>query len=355
MKLTINENKEYKLVRSENYNYNFNKKNGNFERWGKTIQDDPDFAPFPEILDFEVTTICVGLPISHNKNSNRKQPCPFCYKSNTTNGHNTSFEDFKTVLDKMPKTLTQVAFGADAEATSNPDLFKMMRYTRSIGFIPNITVANISTKTAEILADVCGAVAVSRYNDPELCYSSIKKLSTAGLSQVNMHILIAKETEQWVWQTFRDYLKGNIPGLNAIVLLGLKKKGRGEGFSTLDQSAYSKIINYALDNNIPIGADSCSGPKLIKAVQDRDNYDRIYEMVDPCESTCFSGYVDERCNFYPCSFMPKTDGWETGINMLEVQDFESEVWNNPNTVAFRNKLINNKDCNGCRNCPVFEI
>jgi MoaA/NifB/PqqE/SkfB family radical SAM enzyme len=342
MQLKMQETKTHKYVRSEFYNYNFNKENGNFARWGKTFEDDPEWAPFPEILDFEVTTIC-----DHG--------CAFCYKGNTKNGHNTSFEDFKTVMDKMPRALTQIAFGADASATSNPDLFKMMHYARSIGVIPNITVACISQDTAIKLADVCGAVAVSRYERKEECYSSIKLLGDAGLDQVNMHILVSEETEDWIWETFRDYKEGRIPGLNAIVLLGLKKKGRGKtGFNTLSPEKYAKLVNFALDNDIPIGADSCSGPKLIKAVKDRDNYEDIYQMVDPCESTLFSMYVDEKCHFYPCSFMPKTDGWENGINMLEVKDFQ-EVWNDEKTFTFRKALCNNKDLNGCRECPVFEV
>jgi hypothetical protein len=50
-----------KVVKSPGYNYLFNVKNGFFARWGKTIEDDPDFSPLgPEILDFEISTICNG-------------------------------------------------------------------------------------------------------------------------------------------------------------------------------------------------------------------------------------------------------------------------------------------------------
>lgn len=341
MNLKISEDAFMKFVRSEHYNYDFDKVNGNFARWGKVEDDDPEFAPGPEILDFEVTTIC-----DHG--------CAFCYKSNTKDGFNTSFEDFKMVLDKMPRTLTQVAFGVDAGATSNPDLDEMMWYARSKGIIPNVTVAKITSETAKKLADVCGAVAVSRYANEKDCYDSIAKLAYFGLQQVNIHVLVSQETEQLIWDTFKDYLAGSIPGLNAIVLLGLKQKGRGEHFNSLTKEQYSVIINYALDNNIPIGADSCSGPKLISAVKGRDNFDEIYQMVDPCESTLFSAYVDEKCVFYPCSFMPKTDGWEAGLHVKNFQDF-SEIWNHPKTKDFRKTLIGNKDCNGCRECPVFVI
>ena len=45
-----------------------------------------------------------------------------CYKANTTNGYNMPLEDFKNIIDKMP-FLTQVALGADAHGTTNPQQF----------------------------------------------------------------------------------------------------------------------------------------------------------------------------------------------------------------------------------------
>jgi hypothetical protein len=108
--MKITENNEWKLVRSENYNYNFNKKSGLFMRWGKTKNDDPEFSPYgPEILDIEISTICHGA---------NGIPCSFCYKSNTAKGHNMSFETFKKILDKLPKTIGQIAFGLGDLASS---------------------------------------------------------------------------------------------------------------------------------------------------------------------------------------------------------------------------------------------
>lgn len=52
------ENSKLKIVKSEDYNYIFDKTNGVFVRWGKTKEDDPVMAPSPEILDCEITTIC---------------------------------------------------------------------------------------------------------------------------------------------------------------------------------------------------------------------------------------------------------------------------------------------------------
>ena len=91
--------KTKKIFRSEHYNYNFDKETGFFARWGKTLEDDPEFCPYgPEILDIEVSTVC-------------HQGCSFCYKSNTSKGLNMSLETFKKIFNLMPRTLTQIAFG----------------------------------------------------------------------------------------------------------------------------------------------------------------------------------------------------------------------------------------------------
>ena len=59
--MLVKDGKTKKAVLSEKYNYVFDKKTGYFARWGKTIDDDPEFAPSNEILDLECTTICSGV------------------------------------------------------------------------------------------------------------------------------------------------------------------------------------------------------------------------------------------------------------------------------------------------------
>jgi len=95
-----------KVFRSENYNYNFRLSDGFFQRWGKTLDDDPNWSPFsPEIADIEITTSCKGPKLSNGKN----KLCGFCYKSNTPNGKYMSFETFKTILDKFSNIVGRMA------------------------------------------------------------------------------------------------------------------------------------------------------------------------------------------------------------------------------------------------------
>ena len=86
---TIKEDDKVKLLRSRVYNYNFNKLDGKFARYGCTVMDDPEWSSFgPEIADIEISTIC-------------HQGCEFCYKSNTPIGKNMSIDVFKKVLNKL--------------------------------------------------------------------------------------------------------------------------------------------------------------------------------------------------------------------------------------------------------------
>jgi hypothetical protein len=94
----ILENPNKKMFVSGDYNYIFNKMNGQFSRWGKLLCDDPDRAVFgPEILDLEISTgACLGR-------------CSFCYKCNGTPINETkhmSLETFKEILDRMVTSVT---------------------------------------------------------------------------------------------------------------------------------------------------------------------------------------------------------------------------------------------------------
>lgn len=107
-----------------------------------------------------------------------------CYKSNTPVGKNMSLDTFRKVIDKMPITLTQIAIGADAHLDQNPDLWDMMDYANSKGIAVNITCANIDDETARLLSQKCKAVAVSRYQNKDWCYDSIKRLTDSNLNKI---------------------------------------------------------------------------------------------------------------------------------------------------------------------------
>lgn len=332
-----------KVFRSEDFNYNFRKDTGYTEMWGKTIDDNPDVAPFPVILDFEITERCEGI--------GNYGPCKFCYKSNVPNkGYVTSFAEAKAVIDKLPRECTQIAFGTDAKLKSNPEWYEIFRYARDSGFIPNVTVADLTKETAEKVSFVVGACAVSRYQDKDICYDTIKLLSDAGLKQVNMHCMISAETMPMVLETLDDIKTDpRLKGLNAIVFLSLKRKGRGESYHCISQKMFSDLVNRCISEHIRFGFDSCSANKFLNTIRNTE-YSFMETFCEPCESSCMSFYVNARGEAFPCSFTEGTEGWETGLDVKSCNNFIDDIWQNPRVQKFRETLLKNH-----RNCPIYHV
>ena len=335
----IEDTKHVKMVSSDDYNYLFFKDDGYFVRYGAGLDDDPDFSPFGmEIADIEISTIC-------------SNGCPFCYKSNTARGKNMSLETFKTIFTTFPATLTQIAFGI-GDFDANPDLRAIFQHCREKGIVPNVTI-NGSRMTAddyEFLAATCGAVAVSLY-DYETCVTAVEELGKRGLTQVNIHCLLAEETYDDCLMIL-DRAKHDArlaKYLNAVVFLCLKPKG--------DRNTYHQITNLdklrhlfvvAEQNGVNIGFDSCSASNFTRAIGDR-----YKTCVEPCESTLFSVYIDVAGNAYPCSFSEGI-GY-TGVDVIGCTDFLADVWYSDDFKRFRAAVIAGKDENGCRQCPIYDL
>lgn len=350
MQYKILENSDVKKLLSDNYNYVFNKKTGFFARWGATEDEDPQFSPFgPEIADIEITTIC-------------NRGCKYCYKSNTGSGEYMSFDNFKKLFNKFPRTLTQIAMGADDTLKSNPDIWKIMDYCRNNDYqyiVPNVTVAEVDDQTADNLAKYCGAVAVSRHLNKEVCYDSVKKLTDRGMKQINIHFVISSETFDRCMETLGDIKTDErLKGLNCIVLLSLKQKGRGTTFKQLTREEFNQVVLRCNELKINYGFDSCSANKFVNLVVESDTFLNKKELLmaaESCESSLHSMYCNVRGYFSPCSFIDKTPGWEVGIDVLNCSDFMKDVWYNESVIKWRHDILNTLDINGQRRCPIYTI
>jgi len=326
-----------KSVISPNYNFVFNKINGSFSRWGATFDDDPECAPSPEIADIEISTIC-----NHG--------CKFCYKSNTCDGTYMNLHTFKTVFSKLPNTITQVAFGI-GDIDGNPDLYPIMQHCRDNEVVPNITIngSRMITPDYDKLSALCGAVAVSLY-DYDTCRNAIVELGKRGLHQINIHCLLSEETfdkcMNIAYKAHSDPLLKRY--LNAVVFLWLKPKGNRNSLHAVSEAHYKELMNVLKSNNVKFGFDSCSAPKVMALMPEHA------ESIEPCESTLFSMYINVDGEAYPCSFSENECGY-TGIDMLNINDFNTDVWNSEQFNRFRSSVIGNKDKNGCRNCPLFNL
>ena len=344
----IIDNKNFKLLKSKKYNFLFKKDDGFFARWGKTKEEDGDLnIGLPEIADIEIAEICEGVP--------GIGPCAFCYKSNTGNkGENMSFETFKKIFHSLPQTITQIAFGCGT-LRRHPEMWDIFKYTKNNGITPNLTInGDVDDNEFDKIAELCGACAVSIY-DKNLSYDAIKKLSDRGMKQCNIHYMISQETYDQVFEIMDDIKNDHrLVNLNALVLLSLKNKGRSKNkFHQLTQTQFTTITNYALENNIPIGFDSCSAQLFLNAIKHHPKYKMMYQSVEPCESTLYSLYIDVKGDFYPCSFSPDTEGWETGLSILECNDFINDIWQHKKTKKFRDRVIECRVCN--QSCTIYNI
>ena len=191
----------------------FLKENGFTMKWGNTYEDDPTHCPFGnEIADIEITKMCRGI---RDKSGNR-HVCKFCYKSNTPNGSYMNFETFQKIFDLLnaSKTMTQIAFGVDAEASDllNPDIWKIFDYCIENNVTPNVTVADIDQRTAANLVKRCGAIAVSYYAsiNKNCCYDTIQLLLNEAKKigrhiDINIHAMLSKETLNDIYTLIDDY------------------------------------------------------------------------------------------------------------------------------------------------------
>lgn len=342
----------------------FLKHDGFTAKWGKTIDEDPAYCPVGnEIADIEITKMCRGIRDKEGK----RVPCPWCYKSNTPNGSYMSFETFRQIFYRLDeqKTMTQIAFGVDAEASDvlNPDIWKIMDFCNEYNVTPNITVADIDEHTAKNLVKRCGAIAVSFYGliNKERCFDTVKLLLDEAKKinkqmKINIHCLLSKETYDSVFELIDAYKSDSrLKDMGAIVFLSLKQKGRGEYFNQLTNDEFKKIIDTCFENHISFGMDSCSAPKFLNAIKGKSNEKELETYIESCEACQFSTYIDANGKFYPCSFMEKEGEWKEGIDMTKIKDFIDDVWYEKRVEDWRNESIKCIECHGCNKCKFYDV
>jgi MoaA/NifB/PqqE/SkfB family radical SAM enzyme len=266
-----------------------------------------------------------------------------------------SFETFKKMFDKFPKTLTQIAFGI-GDIDANKDLWRMMAYCRENNVVPNITINghHMTNEYYDLLARYCGAVAVSLYDDEDVCYDAVRELWAHGVKQVNIHCLLADETIDKCHHVLHMQKNDRrLANLNAVVFLWLKQRGERNTFHQVSYASYRTLVTEAIFNENNIGFDSCSAPNFLAVIKDvfPDAYKQYELVAESCESTLFSYYVNTHGRGYPCSFSEDGDG----IDVVGCNDFVKDIWEHPVTSAFRDKVMHNTCGNGCRKCPVYDL
>ena len=300
-----------------------------FVRWGETLADDPEWSPYgPEIADIEISTgDCSG-------------GCPWCYKSNGDGfGQHMDLETFKSVMDALPSTITQVALGI-TDADANPYFIDILLECRIRGIVPNVTTSGfgLTPEVAQGIAWSCGAVAVSVYpHNMGTAFDTVRRFVALGMDQVNIHLLFHDKNEEFVRKILAD--AQTIKGLNAVVLLGLKPKGGAEGWLPLDQERFESIVDSA---DVRLGFDSCTSPKFERWAAKRGVAEKVQFFTERCESSLFSIYINVHGKAFPCSF---AEG-HPDVHPVEV----AGAWHSAEFHVFRERLLENN-----RECPLYNV
>lgn len=334
------------------YHCFFEKDTGLNIRWGKTLDDDPKYCGLgPEIADIEIVT--GSCPKVNSEN------CRWCYKNNTSvPGKVMTLEQFKKVIASFPKNLTQVALGITG-VKSNPYLKDILIYLRENGIIGNLTLtgADLDNEMANVLAQQCGACAVSCYDRAkELCYSTIKKLHETAQEKfnrnmsINMHIVIADFSMNHIMDVLNDAKDGKIPGLKSIVMLHAKPVGRAKNMNcNLSKENLTKVIQFCLDNHISFGFDSCNGFNVQDILTELGK-EELCSSIEPCESARMSIYVNVEGKITPCSFVEHVYE-NSAIDLLTDNELHlQDMW-------MKNEMLNQfRNCQKCsKSCPIYSL
>ena len=336
---------------SHTYHCYFNKTNGLNIRFGKTIDDDPDYCELgPEIADIEIVTGSCPKISSEN--------CRWCYKNNTSAaGKVMTLEQFKKVISSFPKNLSQVALGITG-VKSNPYLKDILTYLREQGIIGNLTLtgADLDDEMTDVLCEYCGACAVSCYDKAkELCYSTIQKLHDTAEEKfnrkmsINMHIVIADFSITHVMDVLNDIRNKKVPGLKSVVMLHAKPVGRAKSLDcSLSKDNLAKVIHFCLDNNISFGFDSCNGYNVQDILVEMGK-DNLCTSIEPCESSRMSIYCSVDGKITPCSFVEHVYE-DSAIDLLNNDVKINEIW-------MSNNMLNNfRNCMRCsKSCPIYSL
>jgi MoaA/NifB/PqqE/SkfB family radical SAM enzyme len=367
------DNDQVKSICSDCYNTFFRKSDGLFLRWGETKDDDPQQAPYPEILDCEISTVVANelkdmLSIEYPDwiftPGSCQGGCPFCYKSNHRHGVSVHMpvHIMERILDTFEihngegetfQPLTQIALGiTDVEA--HPQLFEIAQAIRKRGIACNVTINGrpLTDEYAKQISQNFNAIAVSvTEKNQASAFEVIHKLSVErGMKQVNIHFVLSESNYDYAFNLI-DKVADNplLEKVNAIVFLSAKDK-TGCGIKFVNSLAkYRKLMGHAKEKQVGIGMDSCDSPSYLEMIKDDEDYEQQAQYVEPCESGLFSSYINTFGFFFPCSFTEGALGWDQGMDVL-AHDHFTEIWRSDKLNQWRDTLLGNN-----RNCPVYNI
>lgn len=323
------------------YHFLADKTTGITMRWGKSVNDNPSFAPVPELADISISNHCT-------------KGCSFCYRNSGNNQEWMSTEDYCHVLDAMnhPKygNVFQVALGG-GEPLEHPEFQTIIDETVKRGIVPNFTTNGI-----HLTDDICkgikgkvGAVAISAITVEDIQQEKLALLSKHGI-EANVHYVLSSKNIDEAIEIANGKHHEKFREVNAIIFLTYKPAGRAASADVIRKGEKIDRFVQAIGNKnvkrTKIGFDACFVPMLLR------NAVVNAALVDSCEGGSFSVYIDHQMNVSPCSF----GGGRDAYNLNEYEFYD--IWLNKFEV-FRQENVNKcvvSDCkahNLCRGCCPY--
>ena len=324
------------------YHFRADAQTGLTMRWGKTLHDDPIWAPVPELADISISNHC-------------SKGCSYCYRKSAKNNEFMTFEQYEHVLDALnhPKygNVFQVALGG-GEPLEHPEFVQIIEATLKREIVPNFT-----TNGMFLTEDVCkaihgkvGAVALSITRVGELEQEKLAMLRKYDI-RTNVHYVLSAKNIGEAIEIVSGKYNEVFEGVNAIIFLTYKPAERGTTDGVLKagdkMERFVQKVNEYDNDGLKIGFDACFVPNLLQKGF------KHAELVDVCEAGFFSVYVDHKMNVSPCSFSGGKDAYS-----LEEYDFY-DIWENE-FADYRGRLQNeckhtdcaaHAVCRGC--CPYY--
>lgn len=326
----------------DDYHFLADPKTGITFRWGKTFDDDPSFAPVPELADISISNHC-------------SKGCSFCYKNSRINYSFMSVEDYCFVLDSLchPQygSVFQVALGG-GEPLEHPQLYDILDSTIDRGIVPNMTTNGLllNESTVDKLSSRIGALAIS-VTDIQSIDSSVISLLYDHNIKTNIHYVLSSRNLSQAYQIVNGEFNNLISAVNSIVFLTYKPAGRGKADYVMKENEQLQLFLEKIQFPqcmCKIGFDACFVP-LIMRYTDIDS-----KLVDTCEGAFFSVYIDESLMVSPCSFSGNKD-------KFSLREFSFyDIWINKFD-SYRKHCFNSctSDCRAkllCRGyCPYYPI
>ncbi|MBT5305187.1 MAG: radical SAM protein [Candidatus Scalindua sp.] len=293
-----------------NYNFIASQETGMTFRWGETFDDNPLYAPVPELADISISNHCT-------------KKCSFCYRDSNPNNSFISVSDYKYILDSLNHPLYgnvfQVAIGG-GEPLEHPDFLELIRLTREYNIVPNFTTngEHLSDEIADVIKSEIGAVAVSVIDFNNFPNTEIGILIKNGI-RTNIHFVLDSNSLSQAVKILQGQYNSKLNGINAIIFLTFKPSGRGDSnFALVHNKEMKQFIELIDANNClcNIGFDACFVPLLMSQTSTKKNF------IDSCEVGCFSVYIDENLNVSPCSF-------SNGKDVFNLKEFDFyDIWMN---------------------------